>query len=104
MTPTLDALSHDFAHNAQDASAAARDLSGLGRLARTVAEDLGAWLDRLAALSCGKPCDQARAAMLVLGSLFAETLEGPALRVLAAEMVRAMAEDRRLASVPVDFA
>lgn len=104
MNPTLDALSHDFARNAQDASASAHDLSGLARLARTVADDLGAWLDRVAGLSCGKPCNQARAAVLVLSSVFAETLDGPALRVLAAEMVRAMAEDRRLTRIPVDFA
>ena len=103
MTPSLDALSYDFARKAQDGAAAAGDLSRLSRLARVVAEDLGGWLDRIAGLSCGRPCDLARAAILVLGSLFAETLDGPALRVLAAELVRAMAEDERLARLPEDF-
>src|SRR5579875_108805 len=103
MTPSLDALSYDLARKAQDAGDAAGDLSRLSRLGRVVADDLSGWLDRVAGLSCGTPCDLARAAILVLGSLFAETLDGPALRVLAAEMVRAMAEDGRIGSVPRDF-
>ncbi len=103
MTLSLDALSYDFARKAQDGRAAASDLSRLARLARVVADDLGGWIDRLAGLSCADPCDHAKAAVLVLGSLFAETLEGPALGVLAAELARALADDQRIASVPGDF-
>ena len=86
----LDALSHDFTAASRYPAVAARDLSRLAALAKTVIDDLAGWGDRLEALDCAAPFNAARATLLVLESVFDEVLTPDASRVLEAEIALRM--------------
>ena len=79
-------MSHDFIKSSKYPAVAGRDLSRLSALAKVVIDDIDGWRDRLEALDCAGPCDRARAALLVLESVFDEVLTPDACRVLSAEM------------------
>ncbi len=82
----VDTFSHDLLSSSQYPAIAARDLGRLAALAKAVIDDLDGWGDRLATLNCAVTYERARAALLVMESVFDEVLEPDACRVLSAEM------------------
>lgn len=82
----LDAYSREFIHGSQYPAVAARDLGRLAALAKAIMDDLDDWGDRLATMNCVRAYARARAALLVMESVFDEVLTPPACRVLAAEI------------------
>lgn len=95
MLRAVDALSHDFLGASQYPAVAARDLGRLAALAKAVTDDLDGWGERLATLNCVVTYERARAALLVMESVFDEVLTPEACRVLSAEVALRLNETGR---------
>ena len=83
----LDGFSHDLIQASPHPAVATRDLSRLATLAKQVVDDLAGWADRVATLDCAATFNAERALLLILESVFDETLTPAACRVLEAEIV-----------------
>ena len=95
----LDGFSHDLLQASPYPVVAARDLTRLAALAKQVVDDMAGWADRVAALDCAATFNPERALLLVLESVFDETLTPEACRVLEAEIVL-LSKSQHLLSIP----